>query len=249
MSGGDRLLYCLLPSGKGAVAEKRTAVIEMQEFLQVNPLSLPSVPLTEKHNLPNSPAVYFALGEAGDILYIGRSNKLATRWNAHHRYNELNNIGNVRIAWLHCEDESLLPEIEAALIQYFLPRLNFKPNLERQPNQKKENTEKLIEIIKKARGSMSQRGFGKLVGVSATAVQLWEKGETIPESDNLAKIAALAGYKIDDLVACLEGKVVSETSDLDWILAKIKVMPLSQVAMISRAVADRISEEAESLGA
>ncbi len=44
------------------------------------------------------------------------------------------------------------------------------------------------QIIKLARGSMSQRAFGKLLGVSATAVQLWEKGKSIPDMENLAQI-------------------------------------------------------------
>jgi len=57
-----------------------------------------------------------------------------------------------------------------------------------------QNRQKLSEIIKTARGSMSQRAFGKLLGVSATAVQLWERGDTVPETENLAKIAARAGY-------------------------------------------------------
>jgi DNA-binding transcriptional regulator YiaG len=42
-----------------------------------------------------------------------------------------------------------------------------------------ESREKLIEIIKLACGSLSQRSFGKLLGVSATAVQMWEKGVNI----------------------------------------------------------------------
>jgi DNA-binding transcriptional regulator YiaG len=39
-----------------------------------------------------------------------------------------------------------------------------------------QNRQKPSEIIKTARGTMSQRAFGKLLGVSATAVQLWERG-------------------------------------------------------------------------
>ncbi|WP_226585437.1 hypothetical protein [Microseira wollei] len=49
----------------------------MQEFLQVNPLTLHSLPLTEQHNLLNSPAIYFALEQAGEIIYIGWAKKLA----------------------------------------------------------------------------------------------------------------------------------------------------------------------------
>ncbi|WP_339374334.1 helix-turn-helix domain-containing protein [Oscillatoria nigro-viridis] len=32
---------------------------------------------------------------------------------------------------------------------------------------------------------MSQRAFGKLLGVSATAVQLWERGDTVPGNGKL----------------------------------------------------------------
>jgi transcriptional regulator with XRE-family HTH domain len=109
--------------------------------------------------------------------------------------------------------------------------------------------DKLIAIVKKARGAMSQRAFGKLLGVSATAVQLWERGDTVPDTENLAKIAARSGYTLEELLGFLEGKPLSEPSEINQIINKIKVMPLSQVAMISRAVADRFTEAAESLGA
>ena len=50
-----------------------------------------------------------------------------------------------------------------------------------------QSRQKLIEIIKFARGSMSQRAFGKQLGVSATAVQMWEKGLKTPDTANLGK--------------------------------------------------------------
>ncbi len=110
-----------------------------------------------------------------------------------------------------------------------------------------EGKEKLIEIIKTARGSMSQRAFGKVLGVSATAVQLWEKGDTIPDTENLAKIAARSGYTLEDLLRCLEGKPLSDPSDLNQILTKIQLMPLSQVSMIVRAGVDRLTTAVDSL--
>ena len=109
-----------------------------------------------------------------------------------------------------------------------------------------EGREKLIEIIKLARGSMSQRAFGKLLGVSATAVQLWEKGETIPDTENLVQIAKRAGYTLEELLSCLGGKPVAESSDLAQILRQIKFMPLSQVAMVVQAAAERFALAAES---
>jgi len=55
---------------------------------------------------------------------------------------------------------------------------------------------------------MSQRAFAAL-GVSTTAVQLWEKGVNA-DTENLAKIAARLGYKLDELLSYLAGKPVPE---------------------------------------
>ncbi|QSJ16913.1 helix-turn-helix transcriptional regulator [Nostoc sp. UHCC 0702] len=108
-----------------------------------------------------------------------------------------------------------------------------------------ESRQKLIEIIKLARGSLSQRAFGKLLGVSATAVQMWEKGLKVPDTENLAQIASRAGYTMEELISCLEGKPIQETSDLNLILRQIKHMPLSQVAQIVQAAAERLAAVAE----
>lgn len=108
-----------------------------------------------------------------------------------------------------------------------------------------ESRQKLIEIIKLARGSMSQRAFGKLLGVSATAVQMWEKGVKVPDTENLAQIASKAGYTMEELLSCLEGKPIQESSDLSLILRQIKHMPLSQVAQIVQAAAERLAAVAE----
>ena len=101
--------------------------------------------------------------------------------------------------------------------------------------------EKLVEIIKLARGSLSQRAFGKKLGVSATAVQMWEKGVKIPDTENLAQIAAHAGYTLEELLCCLEGKPIPEASDLNVILRQINNMPLSEVAVIAQAAVARFA--------
>jgi transcriptional regulator with XRE-family HTH domain len=111
-----------------------------------------------------------------------------------------------------------------------------------------ESRQKLIEIIKLARGSMSQRAFGKVLGVSATAVQMWEKGVKIPDTENLARIATQAGYSLEELLCCLEGKPVAEVSDVNLILRQIHHMPLSQVAQIVQAGAARLAAAVEATG-
>ena len=107
---------------------------------------------------------------------------------------------------------------------------------------------KLVEVVKIARGSMSQRGFGKLLGVSATAVQFWEKGESIPDIENLAQIAARAGYTMEELLNYLGIKPIAETTDVNQMVKHIKSMPLSEVAIIGRAVMDRLAAAAEAAG-
>jgi transcriptional regulator with XRE-family HTH domain len=109
-----------------------------------------------------------------------------------------------------------------------------------------EGKEKLIEIVKRARGPMSQRAFGKMLGVSATAVQLWEKGQTIPDTENLAQIAARAGFTMEELLYYLEGKPLPELVDLSIMLKQIQCMPISDLAVLVRAGLERITAVAES---
>ena len=111
-----------------------------------------------------------------------------------------------------------------------------------------EARKKLIDIVKIARGSISQRAFGKLLGVSPTAVQLWEKGESIPDTQNLAQIAERAGYTMEELLHYLGVKQASETSDVNQIIKQIKVMPLSEVAIVGQAVMDRLAAAPELSG-
>ncbi len=85
--------------------------------------SLPWMPLEEKSAFPKQSAIYFAIDSLGDIQYIGRSANVKMRWVNHHRFDDLQSIGNIRIAYLFMEAD-LLPSVEAALIEWFNPPLN-----------------------------------------------------------------------------------------------------------------------------
>ncbi len=89
----------------------------------INPLQLQSFPLAWRKAFPDCPCIYFAILDK-KILYIGRSQSLGKRWMNHHRYIELEEIGDVRIAWIQVSSPELLPLIEDALIKYFKPLLN-----------------------------------------------------------------------------------------------------------------------------
>jgi len=109
----------------------------------------------------------------------------------------------------------------------------------------KEGRKKLVGIVKQVRGSMSQRGFGKLLGVSATAVQSWEKGDSIPDIENLAQIAAKADYTMEELLNYLGSKPKSQPSEVTKIVKQIRSMPLGEVVIIAQAAMDRLVAAAE----
>ncbi len=90
----------------------------------IDPLELPSLPLDKKADLPDCPAIYFAISGSGEILYVGRTAALCRRWISHHRFKQLNDLGNVKLAWLQCEEPSILKTLEARLICALKPKLN-----------------------------------------------------------------------------------------------------------------------------
>lgn len=87
--------------------------------------TLPWLPLEEKAAFPKKSAIYFAIDSQGTVQYIGRSANVRQRWGNHHKYDVLSEIGNVKIAYLFVDAVELLPKIEAALIEWFNPPLNF----------------------------------------------------------------------------------------------------------------------------
>ncbi len=91
---------------------------------KIDLLTLPSLPLANRSELPKCAAIYFVL-KGQTVLYIGRTSNLQQRWFGHHRWHQLEAVGaHICIAWLHCTDVSLLPELETALIKHFQPSLN-----------------------------------------------------------------------------------------------------------------------------
>ncbi|WP_066425150.1 GIY-YIG nuclease family protein [Anabaena sp. 4-3] len=86
--------------------------------------SLPWLPLSAKTAFPKNPAIYFAIDSTGRVQYIGRSVNPKVRWQSHHKYGQLESIGNIRIAYLFVDSADLLPQIEMALIEWFDPPLN-----------------------------------------------------------------------------------------------------------------------------
>jgi len=64
----------------------------------------------------------------------------------------------------------------------------------------------------------------------------------------LTQIAAKAGFTMEELMAHLEGKPMPEPVNTNELLKKIQCMPISELAVIGRAVMDRLAAAAESSG-
>lgn len=65
--------------------------------------------------------------------------------------------------------------------------------------------EKLAEIVRNARGNMSERSFAEKIGVTNTTISRIEKCEVRePKIDTLDKLTSAVGYNREELIAILE---------------------------------------------
>lgn len=86
--------------------------------------TLPWLPLEDRSAFPKRACIYFAIDSLGTVQYIGRSVNARQRWSQHHKYEDLTEVGGVKIAYLFIDAPELLPEIEKALITHFQPPFN-----------------------------------------------------------------------------------------------------------------------------
>jgi hypothetical protein len=101
----------------------------IQELLiagNIEPWDLPCVSMSEKFKLPDTPGVYFAV-RGRVVVYVGVSEvSLKRRWASHHRTKTLEAMGGVSIAYCEYRGEDV-KDIEARLIDIFMPKLNNEP--------------------------------------------------------------------------------------------------------------------------
>lgn len=90
---------------------------------EINPLTLPSVPLESRRDLPTDPCIYFAIDGQGLVQYVGKAKNLRNRWGGHHHYNDFTRMSNVRIAYI-AVDVDLLSAVERSFIEWIAPPLN-----------------------------------------------------------------------------------------------------------------------------
>lgn len=89
------------------------------------PDPVPFVGFAKRSDLPKLSGVY-CLVEDGEILYVGKTRDLRKRWQSHHKSAVIKNASQAKIFYILAE-ESILSQIEVALIKYFAPPLNKTP--------------------------------------------------------------------------------------------------------------------------
>lgn len=95
------------------------------QAIDINLFDLPSVPISDKRNLPKCAGIYLIISSSNQVLYIGQSKNIFQRWRqGHHRNYVRGAFSNGCIAWLEVKDISLLNKNEQDLIKYFDPPFN-----------------------------------------------------------------------------------------------------------------------------
>jgi len=97
------------------------------------------------------------------------------------------------------------------------------------------------DIVAKTRCDLNQRDFGAKLEVSQATIAAWERGQSVPNLDNLAKLAALRGQLPEELLAELYGRTYGADYPLE---ERVKIMNRTQLIALLSALANRLSERA-----
>ncbi len=100
------------------------------EVENVNLFRLPTVLIPHRNQLPSVGGVYFVISKNDDLIYIGQTVNLKTRWYRHECGISLESPQETSIAWLVVEDSVKRVRLEQLLIQRFKPSLNRTPRAE-----------------------------------------------------------------------------------------------------------------------
>ncbi len=90
----------------------------------VDVLALPSVLVTEIQKIPYGYGIYFLLSRRGQIIYIGQSQSIHSRWRGHNKRAAALTFKDARIAWLSVSRRVRLEPLERAFIRKYCPPMN-----------------------------------------------------------------------------------------------------------------------------
>lgn len=115
----------------------------------------PSLPLTERTQLPAQPGIYAVVDAKEQVWYVGRATNLNARWNGkgHHRYKQLSRSNNKHSYSIHWQTFPVhqLNEREQQYINLFTPHLNYSRvrTYARRATQPNQEISRLLKTINK----------------------------------------------------------------------------------------------------
>ncbi len=101
-----------------------------------------------------------------------------------------------------------------------------------------EGREKLAEIIGNLVGKYrSVRAFAKKLNVSHTTVMGWQRMTSVPDTENLKKIAWEAGFTLSELQELIDGRVDLHKTTVDRVIYEVQQLSNRDIAKVIEAAA------------
>jgi transcriptional regulator with XRE-family HTH domain len=97
--------------------------------------------------------------------------------------------------------------------------------------------QRFAHIVITARGHLNQREFGEQIDVSQSTVVGWERGNTIPNLENLAKLATLRGQLPEELLAELYGRACGAELSME---DRVRLMTKDQLIDLLGILSDQL---------
>ncbi len=101
--------------------------------------------------------------------------------------------------------------------------------------------DRFAKSVRELRGERSQGEFAKALGCSQATITGWEKGQNIPNLENLEKLAELANQLPEEFLANLYGRQIS-TAAAPILTDAIATMTCIEVSQVTMAIANRLAQ-------
>lgn len=102
-----------------------------------------------------------------------------------------------------------------------------------------EAKKRFASTVKDLRGDRDREEFSKVVGVSRPTIIGWENCKVVPKRESLELIAQMRGESLDEFLSYLNG--AKRKDPLERLLNQISGLSHEQLAIVLRAIADRLS--------
>ena len=196
---------------------KREFTRVLSLLMDLDPLELPCVPLSDKEALPNSSGFYFVT-KGATIIYLGKAENLRERWkyNRHHREIDCISLGANQINYFAVDvDPDILEAIEDSLINKYQPTLNYRERTDRLKAKNKSLSESLESLRQENKRLKDESTQNTSVSVDSPDS---EDDDDLWETD-LLKIAEFLDERrysedistIEELDLCVEATTLVET--------------------------------------